>query len=232
MPRPARVVAVGAPHHITHRGNNRQDVFLTDEDRRRYQHLLRLHLGPCQADLLGWCWMSNHVHLIVVPHADDSLARLIRRVHSSYAQDFNRRRSRDGHLWRSRFYSCPLGPSHLDAALLYVDLNPVRAAMTGTATAWEWSSARAHVSGHDQSGLLSAGGLAEFGGCADWEQRLRRGQTATAERALRLATRTGAPFADAAFREEIERQRKPAADRRTRPVVETVRARAAADQTR
>jgi putative transposase len=206
------VVAVGAQHHITHRGNNRQDVFLTDEDRRRYQHLLRLHLGPCQADLLGWCWMSNHVHLIVVPHADDSLARLVRRVHSSYAQDFNRRRSRDGHLWRSRFYSCPLGPSHLDAAL---HRNPVRAAMTGTATAWEWSSARAHVSGHDESGLLSPGGLAQFGGCEDWEQRLQRGQAETAERALRLATRTGAPFADAAFREEMERQLKLVADRRT-----------------
>jgi putative transposase len=232
MPRPARVVAVGAPHHITHRGNNRQDVFLSDEDRRRYQHLLRLHLGPCQADLLGWCWMSNHVHLIVVPHADDSLARLVRRVHSSYAQDFNRRRSRDGHLWRSRFYSCPLGPSHLDAALLYVDLNPVRAAMTGTATAWEWSSARAHVCGYDESGLLSPGGLAQLGGCEDWEQRLRRGQTETAERALRLATRTGAPFADAAFREEIERQRKLAADRRTATIAGSLRASAAVDQSR
>ena len=231
MPRPARVVAVGAPHPITHRGNHRQDVFLTDEDRRRYQHFLRLHLAPCQADLLGWCWMSNHVHLIVIPHEDDSLARLVRRVHSSYAQDFNRRRGR-GHLWRSRFYSCPLGASHLDAALLYVDRNPVRAAMTGAATAWEWSSARAHVSGHDESGLLSPGWLAQFGGCEDWEQRLRRDQSETAERDLRLATRTGAPFADAAFREEIQRQSKLAADRRRGTIVENVRARAAADQSR
>jgi REP element-mobilizing transposase RayT len=97
MPGPARVMAVGVPHPITHRGNHRQDVFLTDEDRRRYQRFLRLHLGPCQADLLGWCWMSNHVHLIVVPHAGDSLARLIRRVHSGYAQDFQatRRTSTD-----------------------------------------------------------------------------------------------------------------------------------------
>jgi putative transposase len=217
------------PHHITHRGNNRQDVFLSDEDRRRYQQLLRLHLGPCQADLLGWCWMSNHVHRIVVPHADDSLGRLIRRVHSSYAQDFNRRRGRDGHLWRSRFYSCPLGPSPLDTALLYVDLNPVRAAMTATATAWEWSSARAHVSGHDVSGLLSAGCLAQFGGCADWEQRLSRGQSETTERALRLATRIGTPFAESAFRQELARNAKLAADRRTDQTAVSGKARAAAD---
>ena len=63
MPRQARVVAVGVPHHITHRGNNRQDVFLSDDDRRRYQNLLRDQLEPCAIELLGWCWMTNHVHL-------------------------------------------------------------------------------------------------------------------------------------------------------------------------
>ncbi len=94
MPRQARVVAVDVPHHITHRGNNRQDVFLTDEDRRRYQEFVSESLEPCRAELLGWCWMSNHVHLIVVPRREDSLA----------------------------------------TALLYVDLNPVRAGITGEAT--------------------------------------------------------------------------------------------------
>jgi putative transposase len=99
------VVAVGVPHHITHRGNNRQDVFLSG---RRPAPLPTIPATPsrsCQAELLGWCWLSNHVHLIVVPQAQDSLARLIRRVHSTYAQDFNRRRGRGGHVWRSRFYS-------------------------------------------------------------------------------------------------------------------------------
>ena len=151
MSRQARVVAVGVPHHITHRGNNSQDVFLTDEDRRRYQSLLRDQLGPCEVDLLGWCWMSNHVHLIAVPHQEDSLVRLIRRTHSVYAQGFNRRWNRNGHLWRSRFYSCALSPSHLEAALLYVDLNPVRAQLTGDPLSWPWSSAAAHAGSEDET---------------------------------------------------------------------------------
>ncbi|MDA1236078.1 MAG: transposase [Acidobacteria bacterium] len=174
MPRQSRVVAVDVPHHITHRGNNRQDVFLSDEDRRRYQQLLADSLAPCQAELLGWCWMSNHVHLIVVPRREDSLARLVRRTHSAYTQEFNRRRSRDGHLWRSRFYSCALGPNRLQTALLYVDLNPVRAGMTGEAVAWEWSSARAHIAGRDETGLLAWDTLAEYGACANWAERLKR----------------------------------------------------------
>ena len=92
MPRQARVVAVDVPHHITHRGNNRQDVFLSDEDRRRYQLLLSQHLRACHVDLIGWCWMTIHVHRIAVPRREDSLARLIRRVHSGYAQDLIPRR--------------------------------------------------------------------------------------------------------------------------------------------
>lgn len=206
MPRQARVVAVDVPHHITHRGNNRQDVFLTDEDRRRYQQLLLLSLPRCHAELLGWCWMSNHVHLIVVPHQEDSLSRLIRRVHSVYTQDFNRRRGRDGHLWRSRFFSCPLGPNRVESALLYVDLNPVRAGMTGEATAWEWSSARAHVSGRDETGLLAPSRLAKFASCENWEARLRQRQAESTEKGLRRATRSGVPFADTAFRRELEHQ--------------------------
>jgi putative transposase len=206
MPRQGRVVAVGVPHHITHRGNNRQDVFLTDEDRRRYQLHLSLALAPSRAELLGWCWMSNHVHLIVVPQREDSLSRLIRRVHSAYAQDFNRRRSRDGHLWRSRFYSCALGPNRLETALLYVDLNPVRAGMTGEATAWEWSSAQAHVRGRDETGLLAWDRLAELAACENWQARLHRRQAESTEHELRQATHAGTPFADTAFRQELEQR--------------------------
>jgi putative transposase len=118
MPRQARVVAAGVPHPITHRGNNRQDVFLSDENRRRYPVLLRDQLEPCAIELLGWCWMTNHVHLAAIPKRPDSLAKLILRVHSRYAQAFHRRYQRTGHLWHSRFFSCTLGARHLQIALL------------------------------------------------------------------------------------------------------------------
>ena len=204
MPRQARVVAVDVPHHITHRGNNRQDVFLSDEDRCRYQQLLSLHLRACRVDLLGWCWMTNHVHMIAVPRREDSLARLIRRVHSGHAQQFNRTHHRDGHLWKSRFYSCALDPDHLDAALLYVDLNPVRAAITTEATAWRWSSARAHATGRDDSGLLDWLSLEGFGGCADWAARLSQPRDEQAADQLRTATQSGKPFGDEHFQRKLE----------------------------
>jgi len=208
MPRQARVIAVDVPHHITHRGNNRQQIFLSDEDRRRYQDLLRAQLAPCAVDLLGWCWMNNHVHLIAVPRLPNSLSRLIMQVHSCYAQAFNRRYERSGHLWQSRFFSCILGPAHLRNALLYVDQNPVRAQLTGSATAWSWSSAGAHANGADPDALLSRNALSQYASCENWEARLRDPIAADALARLRDATRLGRPYANPQFVAELEHRLK------------------------
>jgi REP element-mobilizing transposase RayT len=63
MPRLARTVAVGCAHHITQRGNNRQDVFFVDDDRRVYLELLAEQAERYGLEILGYCLMSNHVHL-------------------------------------------------------------------------------------------------------------------------------------------------------------------------
>ena len=145
MPRAARVVAEGVPHYITQRGNNRQDVFLVDEDRRFYLETLAQDCRRCGVGVLGYCLMTNHVHLVAVPERADSFARALRRSHSRYAQRFNRQYGRSGHLWQNRFFPCPLGRDHLLTALFYVDQNPLRAGSVGQAEHYPWSSARAHA---------------------------------------------------------------------------------------
>ena len=206
MPRQARVVAVGVPHHITHRDNNRQDVFLSDEDRRRYQNLLRERLEPCGMALLGWCWMTNHVHLIAVPQRSDSLARLVRSAHAVYAQEFNRRYERSGHLWQSRFFSCALGRDHVLTALAYVDRNSLRAGLVGRAEAYPWSSALAHSSGSDEAGLLDFGELRQVLGFRNWRQQMDAPMEADAIERLRLSTQTGAPIGSERFVAELGRK--------------------------
>lgn len=123
MARKARVVAEGVPHHITQRGNNRQDVFLLSEDRRFYLETLHAKCVQHRVAILGYCLMTNHVHLVAIPERPDGLARALGQTHGHYAQHFNRRYRRCGHLWQNRFYSCPLGRDHLVTA--YVDLNPL-----------------------------------------------------------------------------------------------------------
>ena len=80
MPRNARVVAAGLPYHITQRGTNRQNVFFSVSDRKLYLQLLRENLDPSGVRVLAYCLMTNHVHLIVVPDREDSLALLMGRV--------------------------------------------------------------------------------------------------------------------------------------------------------
>jgi putative transposase len=113
MPRIARIVIPGCPHHVVQRGNNRQDVFFGDDDRRRYLSILREQAQRHALNIFGYCLMTNHVHLIVIPSTEKSMPQAIGRTHWIYAQYLNRRHGRSGHLWQNRFYSCVLEENHL-----------------------------------------------------------------------------------------------------------------------
>ena len=94
MPRRARCVLPDVACHITQRGVDRCETFSDDGDRNTYLRLLKENLEESETRLLGWCLMTNHVHLIAVPHREDSLSVLLRRVHGRYAQYYNVRAPR------------------------------------------------------------------------------------------------------------------------------------------
>jgi putative transposase len=206
MPRNARVVAVGAPHHITQRGNNRQTVFLVDEDRRFYLETFREDSRRYGLRVLGYCLITNHVHLVAVPERENTLARAMQRTHSRYAQRFNRPYGRSGHLWQNRFFSCALDRDHLVTALAYVDLNPVRAGLAGSGEQYPWSSARAHVSGVDVASLVDIAAWREVRGVGDWGDMLSGPPDEDECRALRQATLTGLPLGEAEFVKGMEKE--------------------------
>jgi len=133
MPRLARAIAIGCAHHITQRGNNRQDVFFVDDDRRVYLELLQEQAQKYGLEVLAYCLMTNHVHLVAISHEEEALAQAIGRTHFRYTQYINRLHRRSGHLWQGRFYSCALDGRHLWLAIKYVELNPVRAKLCRTA---------------------------------------------------------------------------------------------------
>ncbi len=124
MPRLARAIAVGCAHHITQRGNNRQPVFFVDDDRRLYLRLLQEQAQKYGLEVLAYCLMDNHVHLVAIPHEEEALAQAVGRTHFRYTQYINRFHQCSGHLWQGRFYSCALDGRHLWPALKYVELNP------------------------------------------------------------------------------------------------------------
>lgn len=102
MPRCARWVLPGKPHHITQRGTGRQRVFYSRRDCRVYLEQLRVNAAAEHVLVLAFSLMTNHIHLIVVPPDEESLAIALRRTHGRYAQYLNARKLRTGHLWQNR----------------------------------------------------------------------------------------------------------------------------------
>ena len=74
MPRTARIVIPGTPHHVVQRGNRRQDVFFADDDYRMYLSLMKEKCEEAGTTILAYCLMTNHVHLIAVPQTPDGFA--------------------------------------------------------------------------------------------------------------------------------------------------------------
>ncbi|MBM3333170.1 transposase [Candidatus Sumerlaeota bacterium] len=202
MARLARAVIAGIAYHVTHRGNHRGDVFFSDDDRERYGWEISQAAARYGLEVWAYCWMRNHVHLIVVPTAQNSLARAIGRAHGRYSRWINIQRGWTGHLWANRFYSCALDGPHLWKAVKYVELNPVRAGLAERAEDWPWSSARAHVLGEPDA-ILSP--KRPFPGeIEDWAGWLHEGLSDGEIEALRRHTQTGRPLGDIGFIERLE----------------------------
>ena len=200
MARLPRVVIADVAHHVTQRGNARQVIFGGDPDRIAYLELLRQHCALYRLSLLGYCLMSNHVHLIVIPRAAHSLAQALKHTHGRYAAYWNARQSSSGHVWQGRFYSCPLDDSHLWIALRYVELNPVRAGMAAAAAQWKWSSVAAHCGASLAAPLLRGMDLwRKRWTAAEWRSYLAAGESSAEVAALRQFTHTGRPLGSTAF---------------------------------
>jgi putative transposase len=216
MPRTARFVVPGTPHHVTQRGNRRQQTFFCAADYRLYLRLLRDGCAKAGTAVWGWCLMPNHVHLILVPVGSDGLAGALRPTHWHYARHVNDRENWRGHLWQSRFASVPMDEPHLHVCLRYVELNPVRAGLVARAEDWPWSSARAHL-GRGGDGLTELAPMR--GRVDDWRAYLGDGPSAAELDEIRAAERSCRPLGGPAFLDRIGvlLGRDPRAPRRGRP---------------
>jgi putative transposase len=189
---------------VTQRGNNRQDVFFVDDDRRVFLDLLRDASARFGLKIEGYCLMTNHLHLVATPHSEDALHLTLKRVNQIYTQHINRLHSRTGHLWQDRFFSCPLDDQHFWTAMVYVERNPVRATLAPRAWQYPWSSAAAHCGQPDQSRLLPLDFPKRFDP-AQWKAGLTQPQDDQIISQLRLSTSRGRPLGTDSFISKLEK---------------------------
>ena len=141
----ARAVAPNFPHHITQRGNRRQQTFFCDQDYKSYLALMSEWCAEYKVEIWAYCLMPNHIHLIAVPETRDGLNLAIGEAHRRYTRMINFREGWRGHLWQGRFASFIMEESYLLACTRYIEYNPVRAGLAKCPEDWKWSSAEAHM---------------------------------------------------------------------------------------
>jgi putative transposase len=204
MPRVARTVIEGLPHHITQRGNNKQDIFFVGDDRKVYLEILKQQSAKYGLAIMGYCLMSNHIHLIAIPAFEDSLAKAIGRTHFIYAQYINRFHKRSGHLWQGRFYSCILDEQHFLSAMRYIERNPLRAEICRKPWVYKWSSAAGHTDAESKSELLDLRQWYKIVGATEWKKLLAEDIEEEEIRRLRISTHTGRPLGSDSFVSKLE----------------------------
>ncbi|MCF6353729.1 MAG: transposase [Candidatus Polarisedimenticolaceae bacterium] len=209
MPRLARSVFPNVPHHITQRGNRREDIFFKDNDREFYLEWLGEYCDKWQVKILAWCLMTNHIHLILEPTTEEGLQRVLKPLHMRYAQRINRARDWKGHLWQGRFFSSPLDEAYTWAAIRYVETNPVRAGMVERAEEYRWSSAAAHC-GLTKSQILARVKMEDVIPESEWTDWLAESEEEHAVKLLRRNVEKGLPCGCEQFVASLEKMAKRA----------------------
>ena len=203
MPKFPRLVVPGYPHHVTQRGVRRQQTFYDDTDYNSYIELIRGLKVVAGVDVWAYCLMPNHVHFVVVPKEQQSLARLFGTVHHRYAKRVNTIHKWRGHLWQERFYSVAMDERHTLAAMRYVELNPVRAGLCKRADDWPWSSVHGNL-GKRTDDIVVQSSVREL--ITDWRCFLSQPGEAGLQDSLRSQTCTGRPSGDRHFIDMLERE--------------------------
>ena len=147
MPRKVREEVAGGVFHVYARGNGKADIYVDDGDRQAYLQLLAAVVARFRWSCLAYCLMPNHVHLLVRT-AEPNLGRGMQQLHGRYAQGFNRRHDRVGHVFQGRYGARTVASDeHLATAVAYVATNPVAAGLVDEPDAWPWGSHRAIARG-------------------------------------------------------------------------------------
>jgi putative transposase len=201
MPRFARLVVPEYPHHVTQRGGRRQQTFFDDGDYSAYLDILAERLPKAGVDVWAYCLMPNHVHLILVPHFDNGLTRLLRDTHATYARRINQMHGWQGHLWQERFHSFVMDEDHLLAAVRYVELNPVRAELCERPDEWPWSSVHFHLQRRADK-LMTMGAMRDY--VDDWHRYLDETLPDSDVAELRHHSGTGRPAGNRQFINKLE----------------------------
>ena len=145
MPRQARIQSPTGYYHVMMRGNNRENIFVTDKQKSFFLDSLKKQEEDQLIDIVAYCLMDNHVHIVI--KADPlNLAKAIKSTNIKYAMNFNGKWNRIGHVFQDRYKSeAIIDDKYLLQVIRYIHNNPVKAKMVKTLEDYNWSSYNEYV---------------------------------------------------------------------------------------
>lgn len=212
MPRKPRLDLAGVAQHVVQRGNDRQPCFFREVDYVRYLQDLREAAIAFGCRVHAYVLMTNHVHLLVTPQARGAVARMMQTVGRRYVRYVNDALGRTGTLWEGRYKSCLVDSErYVLACYRYIELNPVRAGMVGSAGDYRWSSHGANGFGrHDPLVSPHAGYLQiasdEAGRYRAYRELVEQSVNAEELERIRLYAQRQRALGSSRFQAMIERQ--------------------------
>ncbi|MDY7577843.1 transposase [Herbaspirillum sp. RTI4] len=219
MARLPRLVIPHHPHHVIQKGHDEQAIFRDEEDFLMFLSRLREAARQFDVAVHAYVLMSTHLHLLLTPHDEQGLARMMQWVGRQYVPYFNRKYQRSGSLWQGRYRATVL---EADAYLLlcsrYIELNPVRSGVVVTPEQYPWSSYLHHVGARPDAWMSDHALYWELGNTpfdreAAYRQLVEQGVTQKETDMLGRAIYTAWALGSEVFKDGLERD----SERRVRP---------------
>ena len=147
MPRPLRIHLPDLIYHILNRGNNRQVIFVEDEDYLHYLEILKRYKEKFNFKIFAYCLMTNHIHLILKTSSAGTISDIMKAITIAHTRHYHYKYKTSGHIWQGRFKS-PLvsDDEYLLTLMRYIEQNPVRAAIADHPEKYPFSSYQANTS--------------------------------------------------------------------------------------
>ena len=212
MARLPRLTVPGQPHHIIQRGNNRQPIFASAEDRGLLLHLVEEHARKHQVAVHAYLLLETQFHLLATPERDDAIPQMMQGIGRSYVRHFNLRHARTGTLWEGRYRATVIQAGrYLLPCMTYLDLSPVEAGLAAEAADYAWSS-HLHYIGRRTDRLITPHALywelgnTPFARDEAYGNLVRAGVSEAAKHSLTDSAMRGWALGDDAYVAELQRK--------------------------
>jgi putative transposase len=207
------LLVAGGYYHVINRGNDRSTVFHGPAEYQSFLGLVAAAQERIRLELLAFCLMPNHFHMVVSPREQGHVSRWMHWLLTTHTHRYHLRHGTSGRVWQGRFKAFPIKhDGHLLAVLRYVERNALRSGLVDHAEKWRWGSLALRLEG-DYGDLLADPPVALP---RDWPRRVNEPQTPTELEALRTCVNREHPFGDDPWVNQIAWRLSPATPARPR----------------